>query len=94
MIIRFILFLVLFYLLYRVIKYFQKTKSIKVDDYKYKTAQVEGEDLVEDPLCHTYISVSQAHKKEITGKEYYFCSKECCEIYISQKTKERQQGEV
>jgi YHS domain-containing protein len=90
MIIRLILFIILIYLLYRVIKYFQKAKSITVDDYKYKAPQVEGEDLVEDPFCHTYIPVSQAHKKEIAGKEYHFCSKECCESYISQKTKERQ----
>jgi len=94
MLIRFILFLVLFYLLYRAIKYFQKAKSIKVDDYKYKAAPAEREDLVEDPFCHTYIPVTQAQKKEITGKEYYFCSKECCESYISQKTKERRQGEL
>jgi YHS domain-containing protein len=44
-----------------------------------------GEDLVEDPHCHTYVPVSQAYRKEIGGKSYYFCSKECYETYVSEK---------
>ena len=44
-------------------------------------------DLVEDPVCHTYVPLSQAVKKEISGNDYYFCSKQCSEKYESGKNK-------
>ena len=47
--------------------------------------RLSGEDLVEDPVCHTYVPLSQAIKKEISGKNYYFCSKQCSEKYLSEK---------
>jgi uncharacterized protein len=90
MIIRFIIFLVLIYLLYRIFRYFQKPKSANVNKYKYQPPAVGGEDLVEDQFCHTYVPLSQSYKKEIAGKDYYFCSKECCESYVLQKRRERQ----
>ncbi|MEN6420929.1 MAG: YHS domain-containing protein [Smithella sp.] len=40
---------------------------------------------MEDPVCHTYVPVSQAYKKEISGKHYYFCSKQCSEKYTVDK---------
>jgi len=40
-----------------------------------------GEDLVEDPLCHTYVPVTHARRAEIDGKTVYFCSEECLEQY-------------
>ena len=90
MIIRFIMFFVLIYLLYRIIKYYRKAKLAEMNTCQVKVTPVGGEDLVEDPSCHTYIPVSQSYKKEIAGKNYYFCSKECYEGYILEKSNERQ----
>ena len=91
MLIRFIVFFLVIYLLYRIVKFIRQAKSVGMNNYKFKPTPIVGEDLVEDPACHTYIPVSQAYKKEIAGKNYYFCSKECCENYILEKNKERQQ---
>jgi len=91
MLIRFIIFLVLIYLTYRIVKFFRAAKSIRMNSSQFKSTPAVGEDLVEDPACHTYIPVSQAYKKEIAGKNYYFCSKECCEGYTLEKSNERQQ---
>jgi uncharacterized protein len=88
--IRYVVFIIIIYLIYRIVKYFRKTKSAAVNNYRYQSKSVGGEDLVEDQFCHTYIPLSQSYKKEITGKDFYFCSKECCESYILQKSKERQ----
>jgi YHS domain-containing protein len=88
--VRFVVIIILFYVLYRIIKLFNTARSIKNDNHPYKPASIGGEDLVEDPFCHTYIPVSQACKKEIAGKVYCFCSKECCESYILVRNKERQ----
>jgi uncharacterized protein len=42
------------------------------------------EDLVEDPYCHRYIPLSQAHKVTRDGKALYFCSEECRDKYDRQ----------
>lgn len=41
-----------------------------------------GEDLAEDPYCHTYIPVSDAYKTSCGGKILYFCGKKCFEDYM------------
>ena len=84
MLIRFIIFSVLIYLFYRIIKYFRQMKSIRMNASPIKVTPSGGEDLVQDPVCHTYIPVSQSYKKEIAGKTYYFCSKECLDHYIAE----------
>lgn len=88
MLIRLVIILVLIYLLYRIVKLLRGPKPAGIDRQQIKTAknmQTVGEDLVEDPNCHTYVPLSQAYRKEIDGKNHYFCSKECYETYISEK---------
>jgi YHS domain-containing protein len=89
--IRFVIFFVFLYLLYRIIKYFRTVKKVKMNNSQFQSKPAVGEDLVEDPACHTYIPVSQAYKREIAGKNFYFCSKECSDGYIFGKNNERQQ---
>ena len=84
---RFLVFIILIYLLYKVIETVGKLKSAKNKNYQFKSSAIGGEDLVEDPVCHTYVPLSQAFKKEISGNDYYFCSKQCSEKYESGKNK-------
>lgn len=91
MLVRFVIFLVVGYLFYRIIKYFRTVRAVKINNSQFKSSPAVEEDLVEDPACHTYIPVSQAYKKEIAGKNFYFCSKECSDGYILGKNNERQQ---
>ena len=42
----------------------------KKENYQFKASPDGGEDLVEDPVCHTYVPMSQAVKKEISGIFY------------------------
>ncbi|MGW8192882.1 MAG: YHS domain-containing protein [Desulforhopalus sp.] len=37
--------------------------------------------LEEDPICHRLVPRQQAIQYQHKGKTYYFCSKECCNIY-------------
>lgn len=88
MLIRLIIIFVLIYLLYRIIKLFHRSRPEGVSSQqikKVKNMPTAGEDLVEDPQCHTYVPVSQAYRKEIDGENHYFCSKECYETYVSEK---------
>jgi YHS domain-containing protein len=84
MLIRFLIFFILFYIVYKIIKSIRREKPFVVQNNNKSNAGV-GEELVEDPYCHTYIPISQACKKEIAGKEHYFCSKECSEKYFEIK---------
>ena len=81
MLIRFLIFFIVGYVIYKIIKSIQRGKPFVVQNDKNKTTAALGEELVEDIYCHTYIPISQACKKEIAGKEHYFCSKECSEKY-------------
>jgi YHS domain-containing protein len=84
---RFFIFIIFIYLLYKVIKTGGQIKPEKNENYQFKASPVGGEDLVEDPVCHTYVPMSQAVKKEISGNDYYFCSKQCSEKYELKKNK-------
>jgi YHS domain-containing protein len=84
---RFFVFIILIYVLYKVIKNVGKLKPAKKGNYQFKASPDGGEDLVEDPVCHTYVPLSQAVKKEISGNDYYFCSKQCSEKYELGKNK-------
>lgn len=37
----------------------------------------EGEQMVEDPQCGTFIPISDAVSATIHGREHHFCSKKC-----------------
>lgn len=41
----------------------------------------QGEEMVKDPQCGTYIPCSQALEKTIGGQTYYFCSPVCREKF-------------
>ncbi|MEE9911399.1 MAG: hypothetical protein K4571_06705 [Deltaproteobacteria bacterium] len=84
MIIKLLVILVLLYVGYRVVVMLRRVKSQDVEGRRVDTPP-KGEDLVQDPLCRTYVPKSQAYVKEIDGQDQYFCSSECCEKYLSGK---------
>jgi YHS domain-containing protein len=79
---RFLLFAILIYILYRIVKGFWG--SAKQIHKSRNTAGVIDE-MVQDPFCETYVPRREAVRKVIDGKEYFFCSTECAEKYEAQK---------
>lgn len=79
---RAVIFFILIFLLYKVLKSFQENRLAR-DKEESVSPRIVGEDLVEDPVCHRHIPVSQAYKKDILGKPHYFCGKDCLEKYTS-----------
>jgi YHS domain-containing protein len=82
---RVIISLLAVYILYQAAKVVVQLKSKTVRENSPSFTTDKGEELVEDPVCHTYIPVSQAYKKELSGKDYYFCSKKCSDEFILDK---------
>jgi len=73
---RLIYFTVLLYLLYLLIKWFFKQGK------DYKKAQDDMiDEMVQDPVCKTYIPRREAVKKSYGGKKILFCSKECADKF-------------
>jgi YHS domain-containing protein len=92
MLLRFIVSIILIYLAYKVVRMIMQPKETRKNKSKFTVQPRKSENLVEDPVCHKYIPLSQAYIKEIAGQNHYFCSKECCEKYIAEKSKETHQG--
>lgn len=42
----------------------------------------QGQPMVEDPQCGTFIPTDTAISSTVAGKKIYFCSKECCDTYL------------
>jgi uncharacterized protein len=82
---RFIFLLILFYLLYRLIRVlFYPSRKSRVDISTSKEGPIEDE-MVKDPYCETYILKKDSHSARISGQPLYFCSKECLEKYKKER---------
>ena len=44
-----------------------------------------GGEMVQDPVCETYIVRSSAVLKEVNGDTVYFCSQGCAQVYDKRK---------
>jgi YHS domain-containing protein len=80
MFVKLIIVVVAVYLLF---KFLKNSASRRPERSGYGRVQkpVGGEDLVEDPVCRTYIPVSSAVKAVVDGKTVYFCSQKCLDAY-------------
>ena len=76
---RFIIIMALAYLAFKFLKGYFAPKGTQ----QVPKRGVSGEDLVEDPYCHTYIPLSNAVTASVHGKAVYFCSKKCREAFMS-----------
>ncbi len=85
--IRLILAVILFYVLYRLIKglvlFLFPKERVEKDRPRQADGPVEriGEELVEDAWCHTYVPITTALTLRENGRTLFFCSKECMKHY-------------
>ncbi|MFO8088969.1 MAG: YHS domain-containing protein [Desulfatiglandaceae bacterium] len=43
------------------------------------------DEMVQDPVCGTYVPVREAYRRVIDGKAYYFCSERCADLFEEQR---------
>jgi YHS domain-containing protein len=79
---RYLLFIVSIYILYRLLKVAWKVFTRPNSDSKRISPNGKViDEMVQDPFCKTYIPRRDAVKKIIKGQELYFCSQECADKF-------------
>lgn len=76
-----ILLLVLYFLVRQMFRGF---KSQKIDT-KAESKVQDLDQMVEDPVCHTFVPIQIAVLEKLGGRDYWFCSKECAATFKSQR---------
>lgn len=81
---RFIIYLVLAYLAYRVLKAVIRPRD------RISRSEDGGviDEMVQDPQCKTYVPRRQAVERMIEGKSYHFCSDACAAKFLQEGKKE------
>ncbi|HEX9776520.1 MAG TPA: hypothetical protein VGA63_00075 [Geopsychrobacteraceae bacterium] len=76
--IRLILLAVLFFLGYTAVKALLRPLNKKPNP---AVRSRQGETMVQDPQCGAYVPVNDALSTTVAGKQHYFCSKKCRNLY-------------
>lgn len=80
--IRFVIFAVLCYILYRLIRSLVLPPPKKPGKPFTPSGPIITDEMVIDPHCNVYIPKREALTATIAGETVYFCSKECREKYL------------
>ena len=80
---RLLIFAILFFLLYQIVK-----KVITASRMIDRTADGNViDEMVQDPVCKTYVPRRDAQRRVLGGEEYFFCSPECAARFESELKK-------
>ncbi len=75
MLFRLMLFVLMGYLMYRVLRRIKEIFTFPAQNQAPKVPQPDV--LVRDPVCETFIPRQEALKLTQNGQEYFFCSEGC-----------------
>jgi len=79
--IRLLIFIFLLYFLYRLLRRLLTAGPNRRQEQE--TGLVD--EMVQDPVCKTYIPVRDAERKVIHGRTYFFCGKTCADKFEADK---------
>jgi len=79
---RLILYALFAYIVYTVIRAFQKLGRKSHSPHQ---AKKNAGKMVKDEVCSTYLPQEDAIKEIREGKEFFFCSKECRQKFLESK---------
>jgi YHS domain-containing protein len=79
------LLIILYFLLRQMFRAFgSPNRDIRGKSTEGADRQEELDEMIEDPVCHTFVPKRIAVIEEMGGQEYCFCSKECAVTFRSQ----------
>lgn len=74
---RYLIFSIFVYLVFRGLRSFLPQSGQR----REMSRSSDGEEMVKDPNCNTFIPLDSAIITKVNGRHYYFCSKECAKEY-------------
>lgn len=80
MIFKIAIFAIVCYVLYRL--FMNDKKKKQESEEKQKKAKIKSEEMVQDPVCGTYVEKDSAITVRNGDTVHYFCSYECRQKYI------------
>jgi len=83
--IRLIIFAILCYILYRVVKSLMLPPAGKPGGPSIRPNGTITDEMVMDPQCNVYIPRKEAITAKVAGETIYFCSKECKKKYLEEQ---------
>jgi YHS domain-containing protein len=78
---RLLILILIGYLLYRTVRRYLLKSGQTVRRYE---GEGSIDEMVQDPVCKTYVPMREAEKRVIDGKTYYFCGRECADEFENQ----------
>lgn len=66
--------------LFRVVSLVQKVKK-----GSRRENELQGGEMIEDPVCHTYIPKETARQLKAEGQIFYFCGEECAKAFVKRE---------
>jgi YHS domain-containing protein len=72
---RFLIWFILGYIGYRIIKGFLVSRDVP------SAKPIKDTEAFQDPVCGVYVSAEEATVGRLNGEKIYFCSRECLDKY-------------
>ena len=88
--IRFIIFVVVGYVLYRSLKSWMFPAASSSRSVSRKTATEIDDVMIKDPFCETYFPKRNGVHLKFGGKDLYFCSNQCKDKYLTDHSEKRE----
>jgi YHS domain-containing protein len=90
---RLLILAFLAYILYRVLRrYLGPGPETRAEKFRRGRDGGVIDEMVQDPVCKTYIPSRDAKKRVIDGKAYLFCSDQCADEFEKQQAAKRSEG--
>lgn len=82
---RILLLALLLYILYRFLRKLIQAPVEKATKYDAPAGHVD--EMVQDPFCGTYVPLREAVRRTIGGKDHFFCSESCADLFEKEQNK-------
>ena len=89
---RFILFCILIYFLYRLLKSFFSPRPSVDSRILFRNEKAAVNEMVQDPQCGVYMAKKDAYANRVETDLLYFCSEECCHKYLTNNNSKIEKG--
>ena len=87
---RIIFLVIIFYIIYRIVRFFQRLGETSPQKYQKRT-QPGSKTMVKDEMCNTYIPEDEALKEVRDGRTYNICTPACRQKFKKKKKKKHKE---